>query len=867
MQLFNSPSPVIDGSAVPTAPAVAPTALDPAIVAPAAVAVNVAPVTADPSTAGLDVDTDVDPFILDEAMDTRPDISSPNVSFAYVPNPADFVIPSSPQVPYYCIIVGQPVGVIESLDTIDIANQERFEFHQFTTWFGAVGYYTVNYHRQQVLLIPSAIQGPAPTHTQRAAEATAPPIRTAGQGSSASLPSNVTPPLAAASVHNVAQGSTTAPSPARALVAPAAANVQSIAQGSMAAPVSENTSAPAAAAAVQPLSVSSALQIPPTQGASQTSPPAPALGSARNPIRLDSPSLLLRMLDSLDATCPVPDPNNHRNSAKGESSAQNQAPLHEKQRAKVSAATRIRRKGNETAKRRVIIVHDTESETDPEILAKRSSSSKATRKQEPAKPKVIVRGTDSDTDGLPSYPKPASGDPSSSSAAPTAATLPGGDVFSLSNQPQPSLAPRLPNVATDSDSDERYLAARAAIKRSKRAQPRRKNLKRSKTSSVYPPMGTTPADHSGPFTSTTTQPVTESPATSSRGQPTNPHPSGATHQPVSQPSILPTNLDIFSLQSPFNQIRGPGYRLPQTPTAAATSGTTSHNADSSPIPETSSLAPHPDEKRFVPLFSDLDDSNGDHDLDNRGEVSPWFAQWLRTNAGKRYRATPSARAAAVARRLFCDQPTADNSTSAVSSAIATASVDNNANAIAPAPATIDVNMIVPTPISTVNGNTIAPAIDVNTIAPSPVDVNTIANTIVPTPVDVDGNTTAPTPVDVDSNMTAPAPVDIDTSTIAPASVGVDGNTTEPAPVDVDANTIAPAPISADGSTIVSSTVDTSNPGNENDGRDSEVGSTDYGVSEIDSDFLDEIGPYLDAVYILPTVEDGPMAKDSASADE
>ncbi|KAF9470438.1 hypothetical protein BDN70DRAFT_902105 [Pholiota conissans] len=271
MQLFNSPSPIIDGSAAPTAPAV----VSPAVVALPAVAdpVVASPAIADapvarPVVAGLDVDTDVDPFILDDAMDIRPDFSSPNVSFAHVPNPADFVEPSSPETPHYCILVGHPVGVVENFDSIDITNQERFEFRHFSTWFGAFGYYTVNYHRRQVLLIPAVTAGLAPTHTRPASEVQAPPTRNAGHGSTISPRANVTAPLAAADVQSIAQGPTAAPSLTSALAAPAPVNTQSIAQGSMATPTSANTFAPVTAggASVQPLSVSTALQAPPTQG-------------------------------------------------------------------------------------------------------------------------------------------------------------------------------------------------------------------------------------------------------------------------------------------------------------------------------------------------------------------------------------------------------------------------------------------------------------------------------------------------------------------------------------------------------------------------------------------------------------------------
>ncbi|KAF9470528.1 hypothetical protein BDN70DRAFT_939631 [Pholiota conissans] len=562
-----------------------------------------------------------------------------------------------------------------------------------------------------------------------------------------------------------------------------------------------------------------------TTGANHTSSPTPAFGSARNPIRVDSPSFLLNMLDSLVANPnPVPGPNTHRNSAKGKSSAQNQVPLHEKPRAKLSAATRIRRKGKENANARVIIIHDTDSETDsqPKASAHGSSSSNAARKQKPAKAKIIVRGTDSDTDGLPSYPKAAPGGSSSSNAAPTVAALPVGGVFSSSNQPQSSPALRLPNVTVDSDSsEERYLAARAAIKRSKRAQPRRKNTKRSKTSSVRPPTGAAPADHAGLSTGTTMDPVTEPAATSSRDQPTHSPASSATRRPVSQPSILPAKLDIFSLQSPFNQIQG---RFPRTPSAAATSGATSHNADSSSIPDNTPSMPRPNEKRFVSLFSDLDSNPSDHDLDGRDEVSPWFAQWLRTNAGKRYRAN------AVARRLFCDQPTANgNSTATVSSAVTTTSSDSNANATATIP--VDSNAIAPADISTgVNTVTLDPA-------PTYVDVNAI--------------------IHVPVNTIAPAPVDVDDSAIVQV------------PVSTDGNTIAPPPISADGTTTAPGTADMSNQANENDGSDpgNEMGSSDYGISDLDADFLEEIGPFLDAVYVPPAVEDTPVAEDGASQDD
>ncbi|KAF9470032.1 hypothetical protein BDN70DRAFT_940173, partial [Pholiota conissans] len=82
------------------------------------------------------------------------DVGDSNASSLYVPNPSDFVAPPLPDTPHYSIVIGQPVGVVATLDAINIADQESFAFRHSPTWSGAVGHYSLGFHGREVRLVP-----------------------------------------------------------------------------------------------------------------------------------------------------------------------------------------------------------------------------------------------------------------------------------------------------------------------------------------------------------------------------------------------------------------------------------------------------------------------------------------------------------------------------------------------------------------------------------------------------------------------------------------------------------------------------------------------------------------------------------------
>ncbi|KAF9470846.1 hypothetical protein BDN70DRAFT_901800 [Pholiota conissans] len=108
-----------------------------------------------------------------------------------------------------------------------------------------------------------------------------------------------------------------------------------------------------------------------------------------------------------------------------------------------------------------------------------------------------------------------------------------------------------------------------------------------------------------------------------------------------------------------------------------------------------------------------------------------------------------------------------------------------------------------------------------------------------------------------SNNVSPVSMTLASTSVTPSGTTVPAPASEVCPADApnqvdgsDANVSVPALASETVTSDASNPADASATANGNDGG-SEMGSTNYNVSDLESDFLEEAGPFLDVVYIAP----------------
>ncbi|KAF9472821.1 hypothetical protein BDN70DRAFT_900251 [Pholiota conissans] len=111
----------------------------------------------------------MDPFVDNNTMDVTGDNDTDddadddyfsNFSFTRPPHPIELIQPSTAGIQFFVITIGQPIGIVGSLDAVNLSQQTQFAVTQFTSWYAAVGFYAVHFYSGNVRLVPALSEPP-----------------------------------------------------------------------------------------------------------------------------------------------------------------------------------------------------------------------------------------------------------------------------------------------------------------------------------------------------------------------------------------------------------------------------------------------------------------------------------------------------------------------------------------------------------------------------------------------------------------------------------------------------------------------------------------------------------------------------------